>query len=97
MNTKAVQHVPGIQAAIMPIGKNGPDRIITDRLDTNNVHIPLAHLQCFLADAMTTRLGRRRENAEKLKTQLIPITVLLSQLENPRFLVELNFRWNGNI
>ena len=78
MNTKAVQHVPGIQAAIMPIGKNGPDRIITDRLDTDNVHITLANLLCFLADAMATRLGRRGENAEELKTQLVPITVLIS-------------------
>lgn len=59
-----VEHVPGIEAAVVPVRENQAQRIGADRFDTFDIDIALAGLQGFLTRAMTTGFSRRRVDAQ---------------------------------
>ncbi len=67
MLAQVVEHVPGIEAAVVPVRENQAQRIGTDRFDTFDLDIALAGLQRFLARAMATGLSRRRVDAADIR------------------------------
>jgi hypothetical protein len=57
---QVVEHVPGVEAAVVAIRENQAQRIGADRLDAFDIDIALAGLQGFLTRAVTTGFSRRR-------------------------------------
>ena len=57
MPPEIVQHVPGIQTAVVTVRKYKTQCVGTDRFDPFNGHITLAGLQHFLSGSVATSLG----------------------------------------
>lgn len=56
---EVVQQIPGIQAAIVAVGKNQAKRVIANGFDALDFYVALAQLQGFLAASMTAHCRRR--------------------------------------
>ena len=70
MLAQTVKDIPGVQAAIMPIGKNRTDRVVANRFNAQDIHIAFADLQGFLAWPVSTCLGRGGEYPQELEADL---------------------------
>ena len=86
-----VEHVPGIEAAVVPVRENQAQRIGADRFDTFDIDIALAGLQGFLTRAMTTGFSRRRVDAQIFEVEGIGLAPFINQLQASGFLVQFDF------
>jgi hypothetical protein len=81
-DAKIVQDVPRIQPAFVAVGKDRADRVITDRLDTQNVDVALADLN-FSCPTPCPRASAEGENTRK-NPKLSSKRLLLSKLISSR-------------
>ena len=56
---EVVQQIPGIQAAVVAVGKNQAKRVIANGFDALDFYVALAQLQGFLAASVTAHCRRR--------------------------------------
>src|SRR6185369_16458345 len=70
MQAEIVKEVPGIDAAIVPVAEDQPQRIGADGLDALDADIAFSGLQRLLPGPMPAGLGRRGEDPQKFAGEL---------------------------
>ena len=93
---EVVQQIPGIQAAVVTVGKNQTKRVIANRFDALDCDVALAQLQGFLTAPVAAHGRRRREYAEKLMAEFIA-RVLIDKFKAAGFLMQPDFSGNRRI
>ncbi len=79
----------------MTIRKNRADGVVADGLDALDVHVALAQLQHFLADAVAADFGRGREDPQELVAEFEALAVVEGDFHEARTLVKLDLGGNG--
>ena len=95
MRSQTVQDIPGIQPAVVPVGEHRANRVVADRFDAQDIHIALADLQGFLPRRVSARFGGRGKDTQELVTQLETLTVVKTQLQQTRALMQSLDQWSA--
>ena len=71
MLAQVVKQIPGVEAAVVAVGKHEAQCVGANGFDTFDLDIPLAGLQGFLARAMAAGFGRRGEDPQELVVEFM--------------------------